>query len=102
MDIPENILSEASEKGFGQNGADPLILMAKKYGKALPDLIQKREKGERIAKIAESVKADNRAIKKEAGGWRKIKGQSSKPKNPKSPSPAEPQTTRDQNRVSHG
>ena len=67
MDLPEKVLTEATEKGFGRMELIRLILMAKKSGKSLTDLIQEREKGTRLAKIAESAKADNRAVKKEAG-----------------------------------
>ena len=44
-----------------------LILISKKSGAPLPDLIQKREKLTRFAKIASEAKVDNAAVKKEAG-----------------------------------
>ena len=66
MGIPDNVLAEAAQKGIGRMEMIRLILMAKRSGKPLPDLIERREKGERLAKIAESIQADNRAIKKEA------------------------------------
>ncbi len=65
-EMPVNVLSEASEKGFGRLELIRLILIAKKAKKPLPDLIQQREKSTRFAKIAEESKVDNIAIKKEA------------------------------------
>jgi len=65
MEIPEKILFEAAEKGFGRLELIRLILISKKSGKALPELIQEREKNTRFAKIAASTKTDNKAIKEE-------------------------------------
>ncbi len=64
--MPADVLSEASLKGFGRLELIRLILISKKSGKPLPDLILQREKSARFAKIAEEAKVDNNAIKKEA------------------------------------
>lgn len=66
MDVPEQLLAEAAEKGMGRMELIRLILISKKSGKLLPDLIQKREKLARFAKIASEAKVDNAAVKKEA------------------------------------
>ena len=66
MDIPEKILSDAAEKGMGRMELIRLILISKRSGMLLPDLILKREKLTRFAKIASEAKVDNAAVKKEA------------------------------------
>lgn len=66
MDVPEQLLAEAAEKGMGRMELIRLILISKKSGKLLPDLIRQREKLMRFAKIASEAKVDNGAVKKEA------------------------------------
>ena len=66
MDAPEQLLAEAAEKGMGRMELIRLILISKKSGRLLPDLIQQREKLVRFAKIASAAKVDNGAVKKEA------------------------------------
>lgn len=66
MDVPEQILAEAAQKGMGRMELIRLILISKKSGKPLTDLIQQREKLTRFAKIASQTNVDNGAIKKEA------------------------------------
>ena len=66
LEVPEKVLTEASEKGFGRMELIRLILTSKQSNKPLPDLIQEREKSKSFAKISEGAKVDNVAIKKEA------------------------------------
>jgi hypothetical protein len=66
MDVPEQLLALAAEKGMGRMELIRLILISKKSGKPLTDLIQQREKLTRFAKIASQTNVDNGAIKKEA------------------------------------
>ena len=66
MEVPEQILSEAVQKGMGRLEIIRLILISKKSQKPLPDLIQAREKLTRFSKIAQEAKVDNREITKEA------------------------------------
>ncbi|OGR79418.1 MAG: hypothetical protein A3I11_03355 [Elusimicrobia bacterium RIFCSPLOWO2_02_FULL_39_32] len=62
----EKLLSESVSKGFGRRELIRLILMAKKSGKSLEELIKEREKGTGLKKIAESLKLDHSTIRKEA------------------------------------
>src|SRR3989344_9428572 len=55
MDAPEQLLPEAAEKGMGRMELIRLILISKKSGRLLPDLIQQREKLVRFAKIASAA-----------------------------------------------
>jgi hypothetical protein len=66
MNVPERTITDAVEKGFGRTELIRLILISKKSGKALGDLLKEREKGARLAKIAESVHLNNRSIREEA------------------------------------
>ena len=66
MDVHEQILAEAAEKGMGRMELIRLILISKKSGKLLPDLIRQIEKLVRFAKIASEAEVDNGAVKKEA------------------------------------
>ena len=66
MDVPEQILAEAAQKGMGRMELIRLILISKKSGKSLMDLIQKRENLARWAKITSEANVDNRTLKKEA------------------------------------
>ncbi|OGR83402.1 MAG: hypothetical protein A2901_03480 [Elusimicrobia bacterium RIFCSPLOWO2_01_FULL_54_10] len=65
MEMPEEVLSEAIASGMGRLELIRLILISKKSGKPLPDLLKQRNKT-RFSKIAAEAKADNAAIKKEA------------------------------------
>lgn len=62
----EKLLNEAVSKGFGRRELVRLILMAKKSGKSLEELMKEREKGTRLKKIAESLKLDHSSIRQEA------------------------------------
>lgn len=65
-DMPEEILTETFEKGFGRTEIIRLILMSKRAEKPLPDLIKEREKGTKLATIAQGYGQDNRAVRREA------------------------------------
>ena len=67
FNVPEKILSEATDKGFGREELIRLILISKKSSKPLEDLIEERQKGARLAKIAKSAGQDNKQIRQEAG-----------------------------------
>lgn len=64
--VTETAISDALAKGFGRAELIRLILISKKSDTPLDDLLKEREKGTRLAKIAESKKQDNRSIRKEA------------------------------------
>lgn len=66
MEVPEKVLTKTIAKGFGRTEIIRLILISKKSHQPLEQLIKKREEGERMAKISESAKLDNRTIRKEA------------------------------------
>lgn len=65
-DISEDFLTETIEKGFGRTELIRLILISKKSGKPLNELIKEREKGTRLAKISESAHLNSNAIRHEA------------------------------------
>lgn len=64
--VPEKYLTDAIVKGFGRTELIRLILMSKKSGKKIEEIVQEREKGTRLAKIAESLNLNNHQIRLEA------------------------------------
>jgi hypothetical protein len=64
--VPESAIEDAVDKGFGRMELLRLILISKKSGKPLAELLKEREKGTRLAKIAEDCGQDNKAVRKEA------------------------------------
>ena len=66
VNVSDSTLMNAMERGFGRSELIRLILISKKSGKSLPDLLQEREKGTSLKKISESAKLDNKALRKEA------------------------------------
>lgn len=66
FDLPDSLLTEYVQKGFGRAELLRLILVSKKADKPLPDLLKDRAKGTRLAKITESAGLDNRAVRREA------------------------------------
>lgn len=66
MNVPPNILTDATGRGMGRTELIRLILISKKSQKPLEDLIKEREKGTRLAKIAEAAQLNNRVIREEA------------------------------------
>ena len=65
-DVPEAMLTETLERGFGRLELIRLILISQKSGTLLPEILKLTEKGTRFAKICEPAKLNNRDIKKEA------------------------------------
>ncbi len=64
--VEEELLTKTIANGFGRTELIRLILISKKSKKPLEELIKEREKGTRLAKIAESANLNNKEIRKEA------------------------------------
>lgn len=66
MKVSEDILADATAKGFGRAELLRLILISQKSGRPLKELIQERDKGARLAKIAQESNCDNWSVRREA------------------------------------
>lgn len=66
LNVPEKILSDAVEKGFGRTELLRLILISQKSRKPLDDLIREREKGAWLSIITKSAGLDNKTVRREA------------------------------------
>lgn len=64
--LPEELLAEHLAAGTGRVEIIRLILISKKSGKSLEELVKEREKGARLSKLAESAGLEPKKIRQEA------------------------------------
>ncbi len=64
--LPEELLTEHILQGLGRVELIRLILISKKSGKSLEELAKEREKGTKLAKIAQSAGVEPKAVRREA------------------------------------